>query len=138
LASLNVWSLIQSTASDKYQSKNFPPTNSTEVINTTWINYNSLSIQANNDFQIKNQYIRKLSYEQLKLWVTEKLFNDSKTVLLFIFQYNSINNSYFMKITEGIKLILSYWSCSNNMIELLEELLNKKIYSDYKQVLVLV
>jgi hypothetical protein len=69
--------------------------------------------------------------------VTEKSFNDSKVVLLFILQYNSIKNSYFTKITEGIKIVLSYGSCSDNMIDLPEELLNERIYSDYKQILVL-
>jgi hypothetical protein len=71
------------TANIKYQSKNFPLINSTEVINTSWIDYNSLSIQANNDFQIKN-----LSYY-----------------------------SYFMKFMEDIKIVLSYGSCSDNMID---------------------
>jgi hypothetical protein len=50
-----------------------------------------------------------------------------KTVLLFIFQCNSINNSYFVKITEGIKIILNCGSCSDNMINLSEELLNERI-----------
>jgi hypothetical protein len=38
-----------------------------------------------------------------------------------------------VKITEGIKIILSCGSCSDNMIDLSEELLNERIYSDYKQ-----
>jgi hypothetical protein len=38
---------------------------------------------------------------------------------------------------EGIKIILSCGSCSDNMIDLSEELLNERIYSDYKHVLVL-
>jgi hypothetical protein len=63
--------------------------------------------------------------------------NDLKIVLLFIFQCNSINNSYFMKITKSIKIILNCGSCSDNMIDLSEELLNDRIYSDYKQILIL-
>jgi hypothetical protein len=51
------------TAGNKYQSKKFPLTNSTEVINTSWNNYNSLSIQANNQIQLKNQYIKKLLFK---------------------------------------------------------------------------
>jgi hypothetical protein len=92
----------------RYQSKNFPLTNSTEVINTSRNNLNNLSVKANNQFESKIQYIIKLSIVQLKLWVTEKLFNDSKTVLLFILQYNSINISQFVKTTEGIKIVLGY------------------------------
>jgi hypothetical protein len=69
--------------------------------------------------------------------MTEKSFNNSKIILLFILQYNSINISQFVKITEGIKIVLSCVSCADNMIELSEELLNERIYSDYKQVLVL-
>jgi hypothetical protein len=42
-----------------------------------------------------------------------------------------------MKIMEGIKIVLTCGSCSDNMINLSEELLNERIYSDYKQVLVL-
>jgi hypothetical protein len=64
----------------------------------------------------------------------EKLFNDSKTVLLFILQCNSINISQFVKITEGTKIVFGYGSCFNYMIELSEDLLNNRIYSDYKQV----
>jgi hypothetical protein len=67
----------------------------------------------------------------------EKSFNDSKAVLLFIFQYNSINISHFMKIFEGTKIVFGYGSCFDCMIDLSEELLNKRIYSDYKQILVL-
>jgi hypothetical protein len=55
------------TAGNKYQSKNFPLTNSTEVINISIINHKNLNIQANTDFKFKNQYIKKLLYEQLKL-----------------------------------------------------------------------
>jgi hypothetical protein len=73
------------TTSIKYWSKNVPLTNSTEVINTSRNSYKSLSIKANNQFGIKIQYIIKKSIVQLKLRVTGKLFNDSKTVLLFIF-----------------------------------------------------
>jgi hypothetical protein len=69
--------------------------------------------------------------------VTEKLFNDSKSILLFILQYNSINSLQFVKITEGIKIVFGYGSCLNYIIELSEDLLNNRIYSDYKQVLVL-
>jgi hypothetical protein len=68
--------------------------------------------------------------------VTEKSFNDSKAVLLFILQHNSIIISHFVKITEGIRIVLSYGSCFDYMIELSEELLNERIYWDYKQVLV--
>jgi hypothetical protein len=93
------------TAGIKYQSKNFPLTNSTEVINTSQNNHNNLSLKANNQFGSKIQYIIKLSIVQLKLWVTEKPFNDAKTVLLFILQFNSINISQFVKITDGIKII---------------------------------
>jgi hypothetical protein len=42
-----------------------------------------------------------------------------------------------VKITEGIKIVLGYGSCFNYMIKLSEDLLNDRIYSDYKQVLVL-
>jgi hypothetical protein len=117
--------------------KNFPFTNSMEVINTSSINYNSLSIQPNNQFQFEIQYIKKFSISQLKLWVIEKSFNDSKTVLVFILQFNSINISYFVKITDGIKIVFSCGSCFDYMIKLSEELLNERIYSDYKQVLIL-
>jgi hypothetical protein len=126
------------TAVIKYQSKNFPLTNSTEVINTSRNNHNSLSLKANNQFGSKIQYIIKKSIVQLKLWVTEKLFNDSKTVLLFILQFNSINISRFVKITEGTKIVFGYGSCFDYMIELSEDLLNDRIYSDYKQVLLLI
>jgi hypothetical protein len=51
-ALINQWLQI---ASIKYQSKIFPLTNSTEVINTSWINYNSLTIQANNQFRFEIQ-----------------------------------------------------------------------------------
>jgi hypothetical protein len=126
------------TACIKYQSENFPLTNSAEVINTSRNNHNNLSLKANNQFESKIQYIIKLSLVQLKLWVTEKLFNDSKIVLLFILQYNSNNISQFVKTTEGIKIVLGYGSCVDYMIELSENLLNDRIYSDYKQVLVLI
>jgi hypothetical protein len=69
--------------------------------------------------------------------VTEKLFNDSKTILLFILQFTSINISQFVKITDGIKIVFCYGSCFDYMIELSEDLLNDRIYSDYKQVLLL-
>jgi hypothetical protein len=42
-----------------------------------------------------------------------------------------------VKITEDIKIVLSCGSCFDYMIELSEDLLNERIYSDYKQVLVL-
>jgi hypothetical protein len=42
-----------------------------------------------------------------------------------------------VKITEGIEIVLSYGLCFDYMIDLLEELLNERIYSDYKKVLVL-
>jgi hypothetical protein len=42
-----------------------------------------------------------------------------------------------VKITEGIKIVFSCGSCFDYMIELSEDLLNDRIYSDYKQVLVL-
>jgi hypothetical protein len=103
-----------------------------EVINTSRNNHNSLSIKANNQFGLKIQYIRKITISQLKLWVTEKSFNDSKSILLFILQFNSINISQFVKITEGTKIIFSCGSCFDYMIELLEDLLNDRIYSDYK------
>jgi hypothetical protein len=80
-ALINQWLQM---AAIKYWSKNFPFTNSTEVINTSWNNYNSLSIRANNQFRFEIQYIIKISIGQLKLWVTEKFFNDLKTVFLFI------------------------------------------------------
>jgi hypothetical protein len=38
----------------------------------------------------------------------EKLFNDSKIVLLFILQFNSINSLQFVKITEGTKILFGY------------------------------
>jgi hypothetical protein len=117
--------------------KKFSLTNSTEVINTSRNNHNSLSIKANNQFESEIQYIIKITISQLKLWVTEKSFNDSKTVLLFILQYNSINISPFVKITEGTKIVFSCGSCFDYMIELSEDMLNDRIYSDYKQVLVL-
>jgi hypothetical protein len=71
------------TAGIKYQSKNSPFTNSTEVINTSRNNHNGISIKSNNQFQLEIQYIIKLSIIQLKLWVTEKSFNDSKIVLFY-------------------------------------------------------
>jgi hypothetical protein len=40
-----------------------------------------------------------------------------------------------MKIIEGTKIFFGYGSCFNYMIELSEDLLNDRIYSDYKQVL---
>jgi hypothetical protein len=126
------------TAGMKYQSKNIPLTNSTEVINTSWNNHNSLSLKGNNQFGSKIQYIIKLSIGQLKLWVMEKLFNDSKIVLLFILQFNSINSLQFVKIIKNIKIVFSYKLCFNYMIELSKNLLNNKIYSDYKQVLLLI
>jgi hypothetical protein len=61
----------------KYWSKKFPLTNSTEVINTSWNSYNSLSTEANNQFELEIQYIIILSIVQLKFLVMEKLFNDS-------------------------------------------------------------
>jgi hypothetical protein len=70
--------------------------------------------------------------------VTEKLFIDLRTVLLIILQYNSINISQFMKITEVTKIVFCYGSCFDYMIELSEDLLNDRIYSDYKQVLLLI
>jgi hypothetical protein len=42
-----------------------------------------------------------------------------------------------VKITDGIKIVFGYGSCFNYMIELSEDLLNDRIYSDYKQVLLL-
>jgi hypothetical protein len=42
-----------------------------------------------------------------------------------------------VKITEGLKIVLSYGSCFDYMIDLSEELLNERIYSDYKKVLIL-
>jgi hypothetical protein len=93
------------TAGIKYQSKNIPLTNSTEVINTSQNNHNRLSLKGNNQFGSKIQYIIKLSIGQLKLWVTEKLFNDSKIVLLFILQFNSINSLQFVKIIRGTKIV---------------------------------
>jgi hypothetical protein len=45
----------------KYQSKNFPLTNSIEVINTSRNSYNSLSIKANNQFDLEIQYIVKFT-----------------------------------------------------------------------------
>jgi hypothetical protein len=42
-----------------------------------------------------------------------------------------------MEITEGTKIVLSYGLYFDYMIELSEELLNQRIYSDYKQVLIL-
>jgi hypothetical protein len=42
-----------------YRSKNFPLTNSTEIINTSRNSYNSLSLKANNQFGSKIQYIIK-------------------------------------------------------------------------------
>jgi hypothetical protein len=81
-AIINQW--LQ-TAGIKYWYKNFPLTNSTEVINTSRNSYNSLSLKANNQFRSKIQYTIKKSIVQLKLWVTEKLFNDLKILLLFIF-----------------------------------------------------
>jgi hypothetical protein len=63
--------------------------------------------------------------------VTEKSFNDLKT-----FQFNSINSLQFMKITEGTKIVFK--SCFNYIIELSLDLLNNRIYSDYKQVLFLI
>jgi hypothetical protein len=70
--------------------------------------------------------------------VTEKLFNDTKIVLLFILQYNLINISQFVKISEGTKIVFGYGLCFDYMIELSEDLLNDRIYSDYKQVLLLI
>jgi hypothetical protein len=49
-AIINQW--LQ-TANIKYWSKNFPLTNSTEVINTR-NSYNSLSLKTNNQFESKN------------------------------------------------------------------------------------
>jgi hypothetical protein len=43
-----------------------------------------------------------------------------------------------VKITDGIKIIFGYGSYFNYMIELSEDLLNDRIYSDYKQVLFLI
>jgi hypothetical protein len=113
------------TAGNKYWPKKIPRTNSTEVINTSRNNHNSLSLKANNQFGLEIQYIIKLSIVQLKLWVTEKLSNDSKTVLLFIFQFNSINSLQFVKIIEGTKIIFGYGSYFDYMIELSEDLLNE-------------
>jgi hypothetical protein len=39
-------------------------TNSTEVINASWNNYNSLSIKANNQFRYEIQYITKFSIDR--------------------------------------------------------------------------
>jgi Fe-S oxidoreductase len=69
--------------------------------------------------------------------VTEKLFNDLKTILLFRLQLISINILQFVKIIEGTKIVFSCGSCFDYMIELSEDLLNDIIYSDYKQVLFL-
>jgi hypothetical protein len=88
----------------KYQSKNFPLTNSTEVINTSRNNHNSLSIKPNNQFESEIQYIIKITISQLKMWVMEKSFNDSKSILLFILQFNSINILQFVKITNNFWL----------------------------------
>jgi hypothetical protein len=126
------------TAGIKYQSKNFPLTNSTKVINTSQNSYSSLSLKANNQFNSEIQYIIIKSIIQLNLWVTEKLFNDLKIVLLFIFQCNTINTLQFVKITDGIKIIFGYGLCFNYMIEMSKDLLNDRIYSDYKQVLLLI
>jgi hypothetical protein len=43
-----------------------------------------------------------------------------------------------VKSIEGTKIVFSYGSCFDYMIELSEELLNERIYSDYKQVLLLI
>jgi hypothetical protein len=43
-----------------------------------------------------------------------------------------------VKITDGIKIVFGYGLCFNYMIELPEDLLNDRIYSDYKQVLLLI
>jgi hypothetical protein len=43
-----------------------------------------------------------------------------------------------VKITEGTKIVFGYGSCFDYMIELSEDLLNDRIYSDYKQVLLLI
>jgi hypothetical protein len=62
-----------------------------------------------------------------------KWFNDSKTILLFIFQFNSISSLQFVKIIEGTKIVFGYGLCFDYMmIELSEDLLNDRIYSDYK------
>jgi hypothetical protein len=53
-------------------------------------------------------------------------------------QFNLINISQFVKITEGIKIVFGYGSCFDYMMELSEDLLNDRIYSDYKQVLLLI
>jgi hypothetical protein len=98
-------------ASDNWQQipvKNFSPYQLNGGHQTSWNNHNSLTIKANNQFGSKIQYIIKKPIVQLKLWVTEKLFNDLKIVLLFILQYNSINISQFVKITEGIEIVLNY------------------------------
>jgi hypothetical protein len=42
-----------------------------------------------------------------------------------------------VKITEGTEIVFSCGSCFDYMIELSEDLLNDRIYSDYKQVLIL-
>jgi hypothetical protein len=59
-ASMNTWSFNQLMASDCQQQilvKKFSLTSSTEVINTSWNNYISLNIKANNQFQFEIQYI---------------------------------------------------------------------------------
>jgi hypothetical protein len=43
-----------------------------------------------------------------------------------------------VKTTEGTKIVFGYVSCFNYMIELSKNLLNNRIYSDYKQVLLLI
>jgi hypothetical protein len=43
-----------------------------------------------------------------------------------------------VKIAEGTKIVFSCGSCFDYMIELSEDLLNDRIYSDYKQVSLLI
>jgi hypothetical protein len=43
-----------------------------------------------------------------------------------------------VKIIEGTEIFFGYGSCFNYMIELSEDLLNDRIYSDYKQLLLLI
>jgi hypothetical protein len=43
-----------------------------------------------------------------------------------------------VKITEGTKIVFGYGSCFDYMIKLSKDLLNDRIYSNYKQVLLLI
>jgi hypothetical protein len=55
------------TAGIKYQSKNFPLTNSTEIINTSRNNHNSLNIKANNQFGFRNSIYHIIIYSSIKI-----------------------------------------------------------------------